>query len=330
MPRKILIVGAGLAGTLTAWELKKRGVDVTLCDNNSSSASKVAAGLFNPVSFKRVIEVWNASEHMAQMQETYTEIEEELGVQFLNSAPILRVFPNSQYRDHWQSRLDKDHEVARWISKAYQSSDAPEGVEAPEGFGLVKDAGWVNLPVMTSAIIEYFKSFEAFKEFSWSISDGIPSEFDAVVDCRGVGAKSELNSMGYRLAGDHGEVLTLKSPTLDLAGMTLNRVKWLMPFAENTFKLGATYEWHVPISEPTESGKLELLDAISPALSPQISSSLEVINHQSGLRPTTHDRRPYIGALSDEPGVYIVNGLGTRGVLIAPTIIKKFIASLSV
>ena len=61
MPGKILIVGAGLAGTLTAWELKKRGVDVTLCDNNSSSASKVAAGLFNPVSFKRVVEVWNAS-----------------------------------------------------------------------------------------------------------------------------------------------------------------------------------------------------------------------------------------------------------------------------
>ena len=100
--------------------------------------------------------------------------------------------------------------------------------------------------------------------------------------------------MGYRLAGDHGEVLTLKSPTLDLAGMTLNRVKWLMPVAENTFKLGATYEWQVPISEPTESGKLELLDAISPALSPQISSSLEVINHQSGLRPTTHACLPCV------------------------------------
>ena len=99
MSRRILIVGAGLAGSLTAWELRKRGESFTLIDNGSASASKVAAGMFNPVSFKRVVEVWNAEKHMDQMLKTYSEIEEELGVKIINKTPIIRVFPNKQYRD---------------------------------------------------------------------------------------------------------------------------------------------------------------------------------------------------------------------------------------
>ena len=146
----------------------------------------------------------------------------------------------------------------------------------------------------------------------------------------GVGAKAELNSMEYRLAGDHGEVLTLKSPTPRPSRHDLKPRQVAHAFCRK----------HVSNLEPHTSGKFLLrTHRVRQARTPRrhLSSPLtpnlikpEVINHQSGLRPTTHDRRPYIGALSDEPGVYIVNGLGTCGVLIVPTIIKKFIESLSV
>jgi hypothetical protein len=278
--------------------------------------------MFNPVSFKRVVEVWNAEEHMRVMLDTYSEIESAIGVKILNKMPIMRIFPNEQYRDHWASRLN--HEVGKWISPVLD--DVPEGVMAPHGLGLVEEAGWVNLPVMIDGVRGLFP--EKYENKSWSISDGVPEDFDRVIDCRGEGAKNELNELGYKLASDHGEVLTLKLDGLDIKDSILNKIKCLMPFSENTFKLGATYEWGVENSKPTESGKLELLDSIKPALSPSISEYLEIINHESGLRPTSHDRRPYIGELENHPGIFILNGLGTRGVLVAPAMVRALVQHL--
>ena len=136
----------------------------------------------------------------------------------------------------------------------------------------------------------------------------------------------DLNKLGYKLAADHGEVLTMKSESLDLNGNTLNRVKWIMPFEKETLKLGATYEWGVEESKPTESGKKEIIEALSPALSQQIFDKMELVNHQSGLRPTSHDRRPYVDEV--QPGVFTLNGLGTRGVLVAPTTVKRLVSNL--
>ena len=317
MPGKTLIVGGGLAGTLAAWALHKRVEEFAVYDSGGLSASRVAVGMFNPVSFKRVVEVWNAEEHMRVMLETYSEIEQAIGVKVLNKMPIMRIFPNEQYRDHWASRMN--HEVGKWISPVLE--DAPGGVVAPYGFGLVEEAGWVNLPVMIDGVKELFPDNYHRKE--WSISDGVPQDFDRVIDCRGVGAKKELNELGYKLAADHGEVLTLKSDTLEIQNKIINKVKWLMPFSADTYKLGATYEWGVENSVPTEEGKRELLEAIKPALSPSISENLEIVNHESGLRPTSHDRRPYIGELENHPGIFILNGLGTRGVLVAPATVRK-------
>ena len=323
MAGKTLIVGAGLAGTLTAWELIKRGLEFTVYDNGSPSASRVAAGMFNPVSFKRVVEVDDAEERMKLMLKTYSDIESELGIKVVNKAPIMRIFPNAKYREHWENRIANGHTVAKWLSPV--ENEVPDGVEAPWGVGKVAESGWVNLPLLTSAMIERLKSEERLEFQSWSIQDGVPEGFDRVIDCRGVGAKPELNSLGLRLAADHGEILTLKS-TLDLEGSTLNKVKWLMPFEKNTFKLGATYEWGVEESKPTEAGREELIEAISSALSKDVYDALVITNHESGLRPTSHDRKPYTGEVAAK--VHVINGLGTRGVLIAPTVVKSAVDEL--
>ena len=118
----------------------------------------------------------------------------------------------------------------------------------------------------------------------------------------------------------------MKSESLDLNGNTLNRVKWLMPFEKETFKLGATYEWGVKKSEPTESGKKEIIEALSSAISQEIFDKMALVNHQSGLRPTSHDRRPYVSEI--QPGVFALNGLGTRGVLVAPATVKRLVSKL--
>jgi glycine/D-amino acid oxidase-like deaminating enzyme len=300
-----------------AWELEKRGVSYEVWDSGAPSASKVAAGMYNPLSFKRLVEVWNATPHMEEMHKTYGELQKFLGVTVLHPTPIMRIFPNQQYRDLWQRRYDSGHDVAKWITPVFPSDEAPKGVIAPFGYGVVKDAGWVDVSHLISSMRGFLEKEGRICFKSWNYSTA--HNFDTVIDCRGVGAQSDLSSEGMKLAADHGEVLTLKSDSLTTEGKVLNRVKWLLPIKPETFKLGATYEWGVVESMPTEKGKSELLDAISPVLSDDIRNEFAIINHESGLRPASHDRRPYVGPLGDNPGVFTFNGLGTRGVLIGPS-----------
>ena len=47
------------------------------------------------------------------------------------------------------------------------------------------------------------------------------------------------------------------------------------------------------------------------------------MDHEAGVRPTTGDRRPLLGVHKDNHRLAFFNGLGTRGVMIAPLMAKK-------
>jgi glycine/D-amino acid oxidase-like deaminating enzyme len=58
-----IIVGQGIAGTILAHELLKKNKNIIFLNNeNLSSSSKVAAGIWNPVVFKRLTKSWLADD----------------------------------------------------------------------------------------------------------------------------------------------------------------------------------------------------------------------------------------------------------------------------
>ena len=88
----MLIVGDGLAGTLVAWELKEQGVDFEVWSDGSPAASDVAAGMFNPVSFRRLLPVWDAEDHLKSARSRYRMCEHALGITLWHDVPLLRIF----------------------------------------------------------------------------------------------------------------------------------------------------------------------------------------------------------------------------------------------
>ncbi len=330
---KFIIVGAGLAGTLMAWELEKRGVNYEVWDapknsskssrtqthsspsNTSNQASRVAAGMFNPVSFKRIVEVWNAREHMDVMRETYLKIESFLKIpgKILHKSPIMRVFPNSQYRMLWEKRLKDEHTVSQFIRPV--SDEVPDDIVAPHGFGVVPEAGWVDLPLLLDSFRSFLESKGKYREKTYNSKVDDEFQTSNFIDCRGVGAIEDLVKHNLKIQSDHGEVLTLKS-NIKTKNMCVNRVKWLLPRGNHTYKLGATYKWDVVKSQPTEEGRDELLTGIKPIISSEVFDHFEITNQETGLRPASKDRRPYAGKMNEN--TYILNGFGTRGVLIGP------------
>lgn len=54
-----------------------------------------------------------------------------------------------------------------------------------------------------------------------------------------------------------------------------------------------------------------------------MNCSFELISQEAGIRPTVSDRRPLVGAHPEYNNIYIINGLGSRGVMIAPYVAEQ-------
>ena len=76
---------------------------------------------------------------------------------------------------------------------------------------------------------------------------------------------------------------------------------------------------HDKTNQPTKKGKEELMSKLKTFL----SCEFEVVQHLAGIRPTVKDRRPLVGRHPEHKNLYVLNGLGTRGVMIAPYVAEK-------
>ena len=89
-------------------------------------------------------------------------------------------------------------------------------------------------------------------------------------------------------------------------------------------KIGATYNWEDKTASPTEQGKTELIEKIKEL----IQCDFEIIEHLAGVRPTVKDRRPLVGTYQNHKSIHILNGLGTRGVMLGPAMAKALFENI--
>ena len=94
-----------------------------------------------------------------------------------------------------------------------------------------------------------------------------------------------------------------------------------MPIRKNEFRIGASYVWGTADDQVTEDGKNEIINKLE-ALG---TFDLEITEHNAGIRPTAPDRRPIIGRHPEFEQLYLFNGLGTKGYMIAPLLSKEFV-----
>jgi len=321
---RVLVVGQGLAGTLVSHAALDRGWDCHVVDSGQPSASAVAAGMFNPMSFRRIVEVWDAAEHLASMRRTYTAIETLLGDRFLHPLPILKRIPNAEYAAEWNRKT----ESLPWLEPVqsdldirHRFPDAP--ASAGHGYGVVQGGGWLNLPGLIAAWRERLTEQGRITHAHWNHVDlysTLSEGWDAVIDCRGTAAADDPNGH-IDIRANRGEILTVQhtsntaNPPLP-ADHILNFGKWTLPVAPGQWRLGASYEWNRKDLNPTGDTANFLLDALRNAA--PASGPMDILRHDVGLRPVSRDRRPAVGPWPQKRGLFVFNGLGTRGVLIGP------------
>ncbi|MGI8892119.1 MAG: NAD(P)/FAD-dependent oxidoreductase, partial [Bacteroidia bacterium] len=100
----------------------------------------------------------------------------------------------------------------------------------------------------------------------------------------------------------------------------INGNYFTMPLGDNEYYLGSTNHWEFDNELPTEKGKTELTEGLK-SLTPL---PFTVTNHNAAIRPTVRDRKPLIGLQPDYPQLAIFNGMGTKGISLAPYFASHF------
>jgi glycine oxidase len=319
------IVGLGLAGTAFAEVACQNNKSFFTFDNFQKSSSEVAGGVFNPVVLKRFTLVWQAQQQMDLLFDFYPKIERRLDNKLLHKISTYRKFASLEEQNNWsvvaERPLFENLVNSEIIFKDYKS------VEAPFGFGEVKNTGYLDIPLLLFSYKASLKNNGLVSEEQFDYSElHITDEY---VEYKGRKAKSIIFSEGFGmknnpyfnylpLDGAKGEVLTIKSKELDL-DVLLKAGRFILPIGNDLYKVGATYEWEDKTDIPTEKGKEELLTDLKEI----INCDFEIVDHQAGIRPTVKDRRPLVGKHKSFHNLFVLNGLGTRGVMLAPYLAQK-------
>lgn len=327
-----LIVGQGIAGTVLADHFMESGCRVLVFDEASlSNSSKVAGGLYNPVTGRKMVKTWWADKFFPYMLSYYRGLEQRLGASFLNEMPIYRPFLSVEEQNEWMAK-SADALYQPFIKEVADSSKYGRHIRDEHGGLLLAQSGYVNTAELLRAFRGYLLQRGALIA---QFFDASRLELTASgVNYQGHKAKAIIFSEGTLVAGNpffrwlplrpvKGELLFIK--VRERFSTIYNRGVFIIPLSDGTCKVGATYDHQNLDSEPTEEAKWQLMHRLDEL----IRLPYEVVGQVAGLRPATKDRRPFLGRHPDCEQVAIFGGLGTKGVSLSPFLARQLVNDMT-
>ena len=320
-----IIVGCGLASIALCEQLRSNNKSFIVFDDRSQQSSIVAAGLYNPVILKRFSEVWKAKEQLDLALPVYKKIEQDLNIKIDYKLRILRKFSSIEEQNLWFNASDKPKLEPYLSTQLVKNTN--EFIDAPFGFGEVLHAGRIDTEKLISSYKVFLEEGQSLMETRFLYQnleirsqEIVYDDFKAkqIVFAEGFGVKNNPYFKDIPLNGTKGEVLIIKAPQLNIDYGIKSSV-FIIPLENDLYAVGATYNWTDKSNIPTEEGKQELVNKLKTFL----QCDFEVVQHLAGIRPTVKDRRPLVGQHTEYQNLYVLNGLGTRGVMIAPYVAKK-------
>ncbi|MEO9891838.1 FAD-dependent oxidoreductase [Aurantibacter sp.] len=315
-----LIVGLGIAGVSFCETLEKNGKSFRVISDSSQTSSKVAAGMYNPVILKRFSLTWKALEQMEMVVPFYQNLEHKLKVKLDYKLSVVRRFASIEEQNLWFEASDKIG-LQQFLSTQLISNNNP-GIDAPFGFGEVLNTGRINTNLLLESYKEYLIEKDLFKNETFQhdkldhTDSGITyGEISAkcIVFAEGFGMQNNPYFNYLPITGTKGELLTIKAPELK-ESLAVKSSIFIIPFGQDLYRVGATYKWKDKTNVPTQEAKDELLEKLETFL----RCDYEVVDHVAGIRPTVTDRRPLVGRHPEHKNFYVLNGFGSRGVMIGP------------
>lgn len=324
-----IIIGQGLAGSAIAIQLLKLRKRILVIDQPSlNTSSAIAAGLFNPITGKKMVKTWLADKLFPSLHNHYRTVEALTGRTFFKPMPLYRPFLSYEEQNEWMAK-SAEPQFQGYIDGVVTHSTYPQ-VRDPFGGLLLKQCGYLDTRAYVESVRELLRREAAFLaeevEESALIIDEENIRYknysaERIIFCHGTHANKWFQWLPLRpLKGEAIRIETTCPPEL-----IINRGVYMVPAAgAGEWRVGATYNFQDHEGVITENARTEL----SEKLKELITLPFNIVGQEWGLRPTTPDRRPIMGRHPVHTRVYVFNGMGTKGVSLAPFFSEVLIRSI--
>ena len=322
-----LIVGQGIAGTFLSYFLLERGCSVLVIDEaEAHSPSRIAAGIMNPVTGRRLTTVWKAAEIFSYLPVAYEAIGKKLGIRAASQKNIIDIFPNPFMRE---SFLEKTKNNDPYVNMGTENEKWGDWFKMEFGYGEIVPAWTAHLDMLIPAWQKYLQQQNRLRQECFLpgrlvieknhivYNDIIAGK---IIFCEGPSGVDNPFFSALPFSKNKGQALLLRIPGLPTDNI-YKKSMLLVPLPEKEiFWLGSSYEWNFDTVLPTE----DFLKKSEASLKDWLKCDWKIIDHRAGLRPATVERRPFVGLHPLYPSVGIFNGMGTKGCSLAPYFAHEF------
>jgi glycine oxidase len=334
--QQVIIIGGGVIGLLTAFNLASAGANVVLLDRSAvgQESSWAGGGIVSPLYPWRYSPAVTALAHWSQ--DFYPQLAQRL---FAATGIDPEVHKTGLY---W---LDLDDEAdalawAAWQNRPLSAVDISTVYDAVPALGggycraihmadianvrnprLVKSlkAALLALPNVTiheqSAVTGFVREGERILGVSTAAGDVLG---DRVVLAAGAWSGELLASLDLELPVEpvKGQMILYKCASDFLPSMVLAKGRYAIPRRDGHILIGSTLEHEGFDKTPTENA-LESLKASAVELLPALADA-QVVGHWAGLRPGSPEGIPFIGQVPGFDGLWLNCGHYRNGLVLAP------------
>jgi glycine/D-amino acid oxidase-like deaminating enzyme len=327
MHADFLLVGQGIAGSLLYYALTKVGANcIVIDDNKPNSASRVAAGLINPVTGRRLVKSWMIDDLIPALNKCYRELEKDYQIKCIYETELTWHFPAPDIVEAFNKRI---HDKTEFLAEA-------NGVQSEHYFhfpfkaGIIQPCYIVDVQAMLDSVRSGIENRgrllnEQFEPQYLRMEGSSITYKDLyakrIIFCDGSSGIHNpwFSQLPYSLNKGEALIVSIK----DLPRTSIYKFKQTLvplPAQPDLWWYGSNYIWKFDDDLPTKKYR----EISEKELRSWLKSDLSIVDHKAAIRYATVERRPFIGFHPAHPNIGIFNGWGTKGCSLVPYFAEQF------
>lgn len=326
MSIEYLIIGQGLCGTFLSYNLMKAGKQVLVIDESiANSASKVASGVINPVTGRRIVRTWEIEKLMPFAIDVYTQLGIELNEALIKQCNILDFHATPQMKLAFEDRLPEEKEYLRIPENATQWN---QYFNPAFGVGEINPCWLINIHPLLERWRKQLSTNNALLEeqFNWAdctieknlvTYKGIRAE--KIIFCEGTAGFNNPYFQLLPYARNKGQAIIAHIPDLPSTHIFKQGIS-IVPWQNGLHWIGSNYEWDFTDLTPTT----EFKEKVTNQLNSWLKLPFTIVDHIAAERPANMERRPFVGLHPIHSTIGLFNGMGTKGCSLAPYFAHEF------
>jgi glycine oxidase len=339
MPPSVIVVGGGIIGCATAYELAKAGSKVTLFERATpgAEASSAAAGLLTVGGARRSGPFQKlALDSWARYPDIVRELRDLTGVdvEHMTAGTLYPLFDRGEWAEaEEQLRWPLAKEMGMRVVEGKELRDMEPGLSPDVKAALfVRGDHWVNNQRLVTAYasaaagrgvalrtgVEVSQLLADGRRVTGVVAAGERFEADCVLLAAGAWSAPLAASLGLHLpvVPVRGQMVAVSNIPALLRHAVHGSHGYLTPRPSGELLIGATVE-HVGFERAVTAEGLAYLLNGAIAVLPAIQSR-PITRTWCGFRPGTPDDMPVLGPWPDLDGLFVATGHYRNGILLAP------------